>query len=82
MLDLERNIKLLKYNHLYILVKKHYTREKEDKINIIKRGNIIMKRKNFSTFFQKMINKIEEKLKIDNIEYKKKYINKILEILI
>ena len=82
MLDLERNIKLLKYNHLYILVKKHYTREKEDKINIIKRGNIIMKRKNFSTFFQKMINKIEEKLKLDNIEYKKKYINKILEILI
>ena len=82
MLDLERNIKLLKYNHLYILVKKHYTREKEDKINIIKRGNIIMKRKNFSTFFQNMINKIEEKLKLDNIEYKKKYINKILEILI
>ena len=41
-----------------------------------------MKRKNFSTFFQKMINKIEEKLKLDNIEYKKKYINKILEILI
>ena len=82
LLDLEKHIKLLKYNYLHVLVKKHYTKEKKDKINAIKSSNIIKKRKNFSAFYQKMICEIKQKTKLDNIEYTKKYINKIIEILI
>ena len=81
LLDLEKHIKLLKYNYLHVLVKKHYTKEKKDKINTIKSSNIIKKRKNFSAFYQKMICEIKQKTKLDNIEYTKKYINKIIEIL-
>jgi len=81
LLDLEKHIKLLKYNYLHVLVKKHYTKEKKDKINTIKSSNIIKKRKNFSAFYQKMICEIKQKTKLDNIEYTKKYINKIVEIL-
>ena len=81
LLDLEKHIKLLKYNYLHVLVKKHYTKEKKDKINAIKSSNIIKKRENFSAFYRKMICEIKQKTKLDNIEYTKKYINKIIEIL-
>ena len=80
-LELQKNVKKLKYNYLCLLIEKHYATTRKEKINIIKKANIKIKREIFYSFCQNMFNKLKEKLILDNDDSKKKYLNKILEIL-
>ena len=80
-IELEKKIKILKYNYLCILTQKHYSKTNEEKIKVIKDGNIINKREIFFIFFQNMLNQLKEKLILENKETKENYINKIFKIL-
>ena len=81
LLEFQKNIKTLKYNYLCVLIEKHYATTRNEKINIIKNANMQIKRNNFYSFCQNMFNKLKEKLSFENDDSKKKYLNKILEIL-
>ena len=81
LLELEKNIKFLKYNYLSILVQKHYSKTREEKINVINNYNIPNKREIFYIFYQNMLNIFKEKIKLEDINYKKNYIDKIIQIL-
>ena len=81
LLELQKNIKRLKYNYLCVLIEKHYATTRNEKINIIKKANMQIKRNNFYSFCQNMFNKLKEKLNFEINDSKKKYLDKILEIL-
>ena len=81
LLELEHKIKILKYNYLCILIQKHFSKTNEEKIKVIINGNIKNKREIFFVFFQNMLTHLTEKLMLDNIEKREKYINKIFQIL-
>ena len=80
LLDLEKQIKTLKYNYLCILIQKHFSKTREEKLKVITNFNIQNKREVFYDFCQNMFNKIKENIILNNIN-KKKYISKILQIL-
>ena len=79
-LSLEKQIKKLKNNYLCVLIQKHYSQTRAEKINVIKNANIQNKREIFYNFCQNMLNKIKENKMLNDIN-KKTYINKILQIL-
>ena len=81
LLELEHKIKILKYNYQCILIQKHFSKTYEEKIKVIINGNIKNKREIFFVFFQNMLTQLTEKLMLDNLEKREKYINKILQIL-
>ena len=80
LLDLEKQIKTLKYNYLCVLIQKHFSKTREEKLKVIRNFNIQNKREVFYDFCQNMFNKIKENIILNNIN-KKKYISKILQIL-
>ena len=80
LLDLEKQIKILKYNYLCVLILKHFSKTREEKLKVIRNFNIQNKREVFYDFCQNMFNKIKENIILNNIN-KKKYISKILQIL-
>jgi len=80
LLDLEKQIKALKYNYLCVLIQKHFSKTREEKLKVITNFNIQNKREVFYDFCQNMLNKIKENIILNNIN-KKKYISKILQIL-
>ena len=79
-LDLEKQIKILKYNYLCVLIKKHFSKTKTEKLKIIKFANIPYKREIFYKYYQKILNKIKQDITLDNIN-KKLYIDKIIQML-
>ena len=81
LLELEHKIKILKYNYLCILIQKHFSKTNEEKIKVIINGNIKNKREIFFVFFQNMLTHLTEKLMLDGVEKREKYINKIFQIL-
>ena len=79
--EFDKNVRLLKYSHLSLLIQKHFLKTKIEKINLIKKANIIDKREFLYKNYLNMINNLKEKLKFAKIDEKKKYINIILQIL-
>ena len=76
----ENELKLLKNYYLCLLVKKHFLKNKSEKIKLIKDMNIKEKRDMFKISYLNVINFIQEKFKFDynNLEI---YINKIINII-
>ena len=81
LLEIEHKIKILKYNYLIILIEKHFSKTYEEKLKVIKNGNIKNKKEIFLNLFHNMLNHLKEILILDNIEKREKYINKIIQIL-
>ena len=81
LLEIEYKIKKLKYNYLSILIEKHFSNAYEEKLKVIKSGNIKNKKETFWNFYQNMLNRLKEILMLDNIEKREKYINKVIQIL-
>ena len=79
--ELEKEIKFLKYNNLCVLIEKHFTKSRKEKLAIIKKANMQNKRKKFFLFYQNMLNKIKDKLIAEYMIIQKRYMNKILAIL-
>ena len=80
-ISFEKELNLLKNNYLCLLIKKHYLKKKSEKEKLIKQINIKNKRDLFNQSFLNLINDLKEKLKYENIEIKKIYYDKIINIL-
>ena len=76
----ENELKLLKNYYLCLLVKKHFIKNKSEKIKLIKDMNIKEKRDIFKISYLNIINFIQEKFKYDNDKLEI-YINKIINII-
>ena len=76
----ENELKLLKNYYLCLLVKKHFLKNKSEKLKLIKDMNVKEKRDMFKISYLNVINFIQEKFKFDynNLEI---YINKIINII-
>ena len=81
LLIFEQKVKLLKNQYLCLLVKKHFLKNKSEKIKLIKDINIQSKREIFKNSYLNLIKNLQEKLKYDNNDIKIIYLNKIINIL-
>ena len=74
----ENELKLLKNYYLCLLVKKHFLKNKSEKLKLIKDMNVKEKRDMFKISYLNVINFIQEKFKFDynNLEI---YINKMIK---
>ena len=81
LLTFEQNVQLLKNQYLCLLVKKHFLKNKFEKIKLIKDINIKNKRELFKNSYSNLIKNIQERLKYDNNDIKIFYFNKIINIL-
>ena len=81
LLTFEQNVQLLKNQYLCLLVKKHFLKNKFEKIKLIKDINIKNKRELFKNSYSNLIKNIQERLKYDNNDIKILYFNKIINIL-
>ena len=76
----ENELKLLKNYYLCLLVKKHFLKNKSEKLKLIKDMNVKEKRDMFKISYLNAINFIQEKFKFDNSKLEI-YINKIINII-
>jgi len=67
--ELENSVEKFKLRYLKTLIKKHYTKDENEKIQVVNESNLAKKRNDVNKIFKELISFIKNKLELQNQKY-------------